>query len=61
MKRTGTHQDFAGLDNISKTYSALSNGSYVRTGDPQIDDNTVARLNGGTRSTLNDMLKLAMA
>jgi hypothetical protein len=39
----------------------ISNGSPVRISDPQIGGNTVVGLGGGTRSTLNDMLKLAMA
>ena len=61
MKRTGTHQNFAGPHNVSKAYGTLSNRSPVRIGDPQIGDNTVAGPGGGARSTLNDMLKLAKA
>ena len=61
IKRTGTHQNFAGPENVSKAYGALSNGTPVRIGEPQIGDDTVAGPNGGVRSTLNDMLKLTKA
>ena len=61
MERTGTHQSFAGPDNVSRAYGALSNESPVRIGVPRIGDNTVAGPSGSARSTLNDMLKLAKA
>lgn len=58
MHRTGTHQNFCGPDNVSKSYGSLSNGTPVRIGDAQVGDNTVAGAAGGVRSSLNDILKL---
>lgn len=33
LHRTGTHENFCGPDNVSKSYGALSNGQSVRVGD----------------------------
>ena len=59
LNRAGTHEGFAGIDNVSKCYGALSNGSPVRIGDAQIGDNTFAGAAAGVRSTLKDVLCLA--
>ena len=61
MNRTGTHENFAGPDNVSKAYGALSSGTPVRIGDAKVGPDTVAGPAAAVRSTLSDMLQLTKA